>query len=249
MLRARHGLWRRSRNVMMTPLPPKRKYQKFAEVQSDDAAIRQKAEIPRTTRQQPQRKRTFCQLCDDHTQWFQGEHELRRHVHHTTYRKVWICKSNTSTDGRRPAVPPSSCKACHTSKTYGANYNAAARPRRMHFFTCKNKRGGRGKVSEGRGGMGDGEKPTMDGLKNWMSTKQRSVSQAALCKVPLPELSQNSRIEVSGNKVGDKSNQRIANALGRVEGATATVEVSNNQAETQSNQHIANASEPEWKLA
>ena len=56
-----------------------------------------------------------------------------------------------------------------------------------------------------------------------------------------------SNIKVSGNKVGDRSNQGIANGWGKTEGATATVEVSNNEAGTQSSQHIANASEPERK--
>jgi serine/threonine protein kinase len=70
----------------------KAKIPKIVEVTSDDGTIRHKAEIPRTTRQQPQRKTTFRQLCDDHPQGFHGEHELRRHIerHHTTYRKVWI---------------------------------------------------------------------------------------------------------------------------------------------------------------
>jgi hypothetical protein len=163
------------------PLAPKQEYHddssstkaktlKIVEVTSDDGTIRHKAEIPRTTRQQPQRLTTFCQLCDDHPQGFHGEHELSRHVerHHTSYRKVWICKDSTLKDAPRPVVPLSNCKACRNSKTYGANYNAAAHLRRAHFFPCKNKRGGRGKVSDGRGGMGGGDEPSMDELKNWM---------------------------------------------------------------------------------
>lgn len=58
--------------------------------------------------------------------------------------------------------------ACRAGKTYGANYNAAAHLRRAHFNPPKYKRGGRGKKSEGRGGMGGGNKPSMDELKNWM---------------------------------------------------------------------------------
>ena len=165
---------------------------KIVEVTSDDGTIRHKAEIPRTTRQQPQRKTTFCQLCEDHPQGFHGEHELRRHIerHHANYRKVWICKDNTLTDGRRPIVPLLNCKACRNNKTYGANYNAAAHLRRAHFFPCKNKRGGRGKVSEGRGGMGGGEEPPMDELKNWMYEKIEINVGSSVLQSTTPELSQ-----------------------------------------------------------
>jgi len=170
----------------------KEKAPKLVDVASEDGTIRQKAEIPRTTRQQPQRKTTFCTVCEDHPQGFHGEHELRRHIdrHHSTQRKVWICKESTLEDGRRPLVPLSNCKACRSNKTYGANYNAAAHLRRAHFFPCKNKRGGRGKVSEGRGGMGGGDEPPMDELKNWMYEKvEANVAGNVLQSTP-PELSQ-----------------------------------------------------------
>jgi hypothetical protein len=148
----------------------KAKMPKIVEVTSSDGIIRHKAEIPRTTRQQPQRKTTFCTICSDHPQGFHGDHELRRHIdrHHAAYRRVWICKDNSANGGPRPAIPLANCKACRNHKTYGANYNAAAHLRRAHFYPCKNKRGGRGKISEGRGGMGGGEEPPMDQLKNWM---------------------------------------------------------------------------------
>jgi hypothetical protein len=128
------------------------------------------AEMPRTARQQPQRKMTFCALCNDHPQGFHGDHELRRHMdrHHTTHHKVWICKDNSASGGPLPVLPLSKCKACRNNKTYGASYNAAAHLRRAHFHPCRDKRGGRGKVSEGRGGMGGGEEPPMEELKNWM---------------------------------------------------------------------------------
>jgi hypothetical protein len=185
------------------PLAPKQEYHddscsakaktpKIVEVTADDGTIRQKAEIPRTARQQPQRKTTFCTVCEDHPQGFHGEHELRRHIdrHHTTYRKVWICKTSTSKDGPRPIVPLSNCKACRNNKTYGANYNAAAHLRRAHFFPCKNKRGGRGKISEGRGGMGGGDEPPMDELKNWMYEKVEVNVAGNVLQSTLPELSQ-----------------------------------------------------------
>jgi hypothetical protein len=169
----------------------KAKRPKIVEFILDDT-IRQKAEIPYTSRQQPQRKTVFCAICEDHPQGFHGEHELRRHIerHHTGYRKVWICKENTSKDGPRPCVSLSSCKACRNNKTYGANYNAAAHLRRAHFFPNKNKRGGRGKVSEGRGGMGGGDEPPMDELKNWMYEKVEVNVAGNVPQSTHPELSQ-----------------------------------------------------------
>ena len=143
---------------------------KLVDVTSSDGIVRLKAEIPRTTRPQTQRKTTFCTMCNDHPQGFHGDHELRRHIerHHATFRKVWICKDNSTNGDAQPAIPLVNCKACRNHKTYGANYNAAAHLRRAHFYPCKNKRGGRGKVSENRGGMGGGELPPMEELKNWM---------------------------------------------------------------------------------
>lgn len=134
-------------------------------VKGADGTVKHKAEITRTTRQQPPRKTTFCQFCTEQPQGFHGEHELRRHIerHHASVRKVWICK-DASADG----AFLSGCKACRNRKTYGANYNAAAHLRRAHFNPCKNRRGGRGKKSENRGGMGGGNWPAMDELKHWM---------------------------------------------------------------------------------
>ena len=134
-------------------------------VRGDDGTVKHKAEITRTVRQQPPRKTTFCRFCNDQPQGFHGEHEMRRHIerHHEQVRKVWICK-DASADGKFLA----NCKACRSRKTYGANYNAAAHLRRAHFNPCKNRRGGRGKKSEGRGGMGGGNNPPMDFLKHWM---------------------------------------------------------------------------------
>lgn len=134
-------------------------------VRDADGTVKHKAEITRTVRQQPPRKTTFCQFCDDQPSGFHGDHELRRHIerHHSQVRRVWICK-DASADGKFL----SNCKACRSRKTYGANYNAAAHLRRAHFNPCKNRRGGRGKKSEGRGGMGGGNSPPMEFLKHWM---------------------------------------------------------------------------------
>ena len=141
---------------------------KLVAVQGADGTVKHKAEITRTVRQQPQRKTTFCQFCNDQPMGFHGDHELRRHIerHHSQVRRVWVCK-DASANGKFL----SNCKACRSQKTYGANYNAAAHLRRAHFNPCKNRRGGRGKKSEGRGGMGGGNSPPMEFLKNWMFEK------------------------------------------------------------------------------
>ena len=138
---------------------------KIIAVQAEDGTVKHKAEISRQVRQPQQRKTTFCSFCNDQPQGFHGDHELRRHIdrHHSQIRKVWICK-DASADG----AFLSNCKACRNGKTYGANYNAAAHLRRAHFNPCKNRRGGRGKKSENRGGMGGGNWPPMEELKNWM---------------------------------------------------------------------------------
>ena len=137
---------------------------KLVERTLEDGTKVMKAEISRSARHQPPRKTTFCPHCNDQPQGFHGEHELNRHIdrQHKSVRKVWVCK-DISSNGFL-----SGCKACRNDKTYGANYNAAAHLRRAHFNPCKNKRGGRGKKSEGRGGMGGGNKPSMDELKHWM---------------------------------------------------------------------------------
>lgn len=160
---------------------------KLKAFKNEDGTIVHKAEIARHTRQQAPRKTTFCQFCNDQPAGFHGDHELRRHIerHHTQVRRVWVCRDASET-GRFLI----NCKACRNQKTYGANYNAAAHLRRAHFNPCKNKRGGRGKKSEGRGGMGGGSWPSMDFLKNWMfETFEKNVNGRNIIQEVAPDAS------------------------------------------------------------
>ncbi|RMZ85020.1 hypothetical protein DV738_g434, partial [Chaetothyriales sp. CBS 135597] len=156
---------------------------RLVEMTLEDGTKVKKAEISRAARQQPPRKTSFCPHCNDQPQGFHGEHELNRHIdrQHRSARKVWICKdisNNGFLDG---------CKACQNHKTYGANYNAAAHLRRAHFNPCKNKRGGRGKKSEGRGGIGGGNKPSMEVLKHWMyPVYEIIIDDVVVDKRPIP---------------------------------------------------------------
>ncbi|RMD41800.1 hypothetical protein DV735_g3332, partial [Chaetothyriales sp. CBS 134920] len=156
---------------------------RLVEMTLEDGTKVKKAEISRAARQQPPRKTSFCPHCNDQPQGFHGEHELNRHIdrQHRSARKVWVCKdisNNGFLDG---------CKACQNHKTYGANYNAAAHLRRAHFNPCKNKRGGRGKKSEGRGGIGGGNKPSMEVLKHWMyAMYEIIINDVVVDKRPIP---------------------------------------------------------------
>jgi hypothetical protein len=137
----------------------------FIEVIAEDGTRRKKAPISRCTRQPKESNKVYCEICTDHREGFHGEHELRRHIDrtHKGLRKVWVCK-DISPDRTMLA----NCKHCRTMKTYGANYNAAAHLRRVHFNPCITPKGGRGKVSQNRGGIGGGNEPSMAVLREWM---------------------------------------------------------------------------------
>lgn len=148
---------------------------KYVTVTEADGTVKHKAEITRAPQKPQQRKTTHCTFCNEQPSGFHGDHELRRHIerHHSTIRKVWVCQNTPD----QPGWLESTCKACRNGKTYGANYNAAAHLRRAHFNPCKNKRGGRNKKSEGRGGMGGGNEPPMDVLKHYMYERlERNVN-------------------------------------------------------------------------
>ena len=84
---------------------------KLVEVKEADGTVKQKAEIARAARQEPERDTKKCPFCDDNPKGFHGSHELERHIdrHHSSRRKVWICKEK-SPGGNFLA----NCKACRT---------------------------------------------------------------------------------------------------------------------------------------
>lgn len=156
------------------PLAPKTQSRKtevappatrIVEIVSEDGTRQKKAPISRCSRQPKETSKVFCHICSDHRDGFHGEHELRRHIDrtHKGFRKVWVCK-DVSPDSTFLA----NCKHCRNFKTYGANYNAAAHLRRVHFNPCVTPKGGRGKVSQNRGGIGGGDQPSMGELRQWM---------------------------------------------------------------------------------
>jgi hypothetical protein len=159
------------------PLAPKTQSQetelatpaaKIVEVVAEDGTLQKKAQISRTSRQPKETRKLFCPVCNEHKEGFHGDHELRRHIDrtHKGLRKVYVCK-DISPEGTFLA----NCARCRNMKSYGANYNAAAHLRRIHFNPCETPKGGRGKVSQNRGGIGGGNQPPMDVLRNWMYEK------------------------------------------------------------------------------
>ena len=125
--------------------------------------------IPKASTQYPRSisEKIKCDKCNNRPEGYRGEHELQRHQirAHEPKRKAYICKE-AEEDGNFL----SECVQCNNFKQYNAYYNAAAHLRRRHFNAKPKgeKRKGKLKEEEKRGGKGGGRFPTMDVLKGWM---------------------------------------------------------------------------------
>lgn len=149
----------------------------MTKIQSSDGTSKTVGVLPKTHYVRPQHPKIMCVYCAERPEGFRGTHELDRHIAraHASRRKGYICVDYSS-DGKFLA----NCKHCRGKKVYGAYYNAAAHLRRAHFHP--RKRGRKGKNDEKRGGIGGGDHPAMDYLKqHWI----KEIEVANTKRVPL----------------------------------------------------------------
>jgi hypothetical protein len=153
----------------------------MARIRSEDGSSKTVGLLTKTPYVRPQHPKIMCQYCSERTEGFRGTHELDRHIAraHASRRKGYIC-IDYSSDKKFLA----SCKHCRGKKVYGAYYNAAAHLRRAHFHP--RKRGRKGKNDEKRGGIGGGDHPAMDYLKqHWI--KEVEVDNTPVSQSPVSQ--------------------------------------------------------------
>lgn len=131
-----------------------------------------KVALQKTPYQRPKHPRVYCSQCDEHTEGFRGDHELRRHLnakHKGVVKKV-VCRDPASVgllSKVKALYPLSECRACTSKKQYGAYYNAAAHLRRTHFKPRAPRGKNKSPADERRGGKGGGDWLPMADIKMW----------------------------------------------------------------------------------